>query len=63
MRGTYKGKKFIKNVDNGDATYLFVIPARNSKTVWVFESPIDALSHGTLCKYGGLYWLDVNRIP
>jgi hypothetical protein len=31
--------------------YAFSIPQENSKSVWVFESAIDLLSHMTLCSY------------
>ncbi len=50
MRGTlsaYKG-----DADGSDKSYGFVLPPDNpnSKAVAIFESPIDALSHQTLCR-------------
>ncbi|MBO4384289.1 MAG: toprim domain-containing protein [Clostridia bacterium] len=35
-----------------DKTYAFMIPDGNSKSVYVFESAIDALSHATMANYG-----------
>ena len=34
-----------------DKAFAFSIPDSGSKALWVFESPIDALSHVTLCSY------------
>jgi hypothetical protein len=52
MRGTSGGYKC--DADGSDKSYGFTLPPDNpdSKTVAVFESPIDALSHQTLCKQG-----------
>ena len=52
MRGT-KGD-FKCDAEGSDKKYGFMIPPQNleSQTVMLFESPIDCLSHQTLCKRG-----------
>lgn len=54
MRGTLSSYK--RDADGSDKSYGFTLPPDNTdtKTVAVFESPIDALSHQTLCKQGYL---------
>jgi len=46
--------RFMRDADGSDKRYGFVIPPDNphSKHVAVFESPIDCLSHQSLCKQG-----------
>lgn len=58
MWGTYtpKGKKPFKGeVSSSDKTCGFVMPG-TSDMVYVFESPIDAMSHATLCKMNSIDW-------
>ena len=52
MRGTTSN--FKCDADGSDKKYGFVIPPENpnSRTVAVFEAPIDCLSHQTMCKHG-----------
>jgi hypothetical protein len=52
MRGTMSG--FKRDADGSDKKYGFVLQPSfmNSREVAVFESPIDCLSHHTLCKEG-----------
>ncbi len=41
------------DLPGSDKAYSFALPAKaESRTVWVFESAIDLLSHATLCSYG-----------
>ena len=49
------GTDIKKDVAGSDKSYSFSLPAQNpfSKTLWVFESPIDALSHRTLGEFEG----------
>ena len=55
LRGTMGD--FKRDADGSDKCYGFVLPptiGKDSDTVAVFESPVDALSHQTLCPgYGG----------
>jgi len=45
---------FMRDTDGSDKRYGFVLPPDNPKSsaVAAFESPIDCLSHQTLCKQG-----------
>ncbi len=40
---------FRKDIENSDKTYGFEMQGKSSR-VFVFEAPIDAISHATLCK-------------
>lgn len=44
-----------KDVKNADKRYSFVLPPKEaeSRTLAVFESPIDVLSHATICEMNG----------
>ena len=57
MRGTYSEpeKGFRQDVLNSDKSYGFHMNAKSTK-VFVFESPIDALSHATLYKIQNKDW-------
>jgi len=52
MRGTLGN--FKGDADGSDKKYGFILPPQdpNSNAVAVFESPVDALSHQTMCKQG-----------
>ena len=45
---------FMRDADGSDKRYGFVLPPNNPNTtaVALYESPIDCLSHQTLCKQG-----------
>jgi hypothetical protein len=52
-RGTLpRGKPFRRDAPNSDKSYGFCING-TSDTVYIFESPIDAISHATICKISG----------
>lgn len=38
-------------IPGSDKAYAFALPDGDSKSVWVFESAIDLLSHATLCSF------------
>jgi hypothetical protein len=52
LRGTTSA--FVRDADGSDKKYGFTIPPDNpdSREAAIFESPIDCLSHQTLCKLG-----------
>ena len=54
MRGTTGD--FKCDAEGSDKSYGFVIPSNNpdSQSVMIFESPIDCLSHQTMCKRGDI---------
>ena len=56
--------KFMCDAEGSEKKYGFVIPAENpqSNTVAVFESPIEALSHQTLCLHGHIPTFDGWRL-
>jgi hypothetical protein len=63
-RGTCEvpGKmQFKKDVPGSDKSYGFMMPGR-SKTVYVFESAIDAISHATFFKINDLDYTEDTRI-
>jgi len=55
---------FMRDADGSDKKYGFILPPDhpNSKEVAVFESPIDCLSHQTLCKQGHILVFDGWRL-
>ncbi len=62
--GTYYSesrKPFKGEVKNSDKTCGFIMPGV-SQTVYVFESPIDAMSHATLYKMDSDDWTKNNRL-
>ncbi len=60
---TYKNKKFVGEVANSDKNYGFNLSSNDvSSKVYVFESPIDAMSHMTLTKQVGLDYTNQNRL-
>ncbi len=64
MWGTFQveGKKRFKGeAESSDKSYGFIMPGR-SKKVYVFESPVDAMSHATLYKMEQKDWRQDYRI-
>jgi len=69
MRGT-GDNKFVQDIENSDKSFGFSIPVREerrdkAKTLFVFESPIDAMSKASLDKQHpekGHYWDCVHRL-
>jgi hypothetical protein len=55
---------FMRDADGSEKKYGFVLPPDNpdSSNVIVFESPIDCLSHQTLCKQGNIPPVDGWRL-
>ena len=55
---------FMRDADGSDKKYGFTLPPDhpNSNAVAVFESPIDCLSHQTLCKQGHVSVFDGWRL-
>ncbi|MGC6589857.1 DUF3991 domain-containing protein, partial [Paenibacillus sp. Dod16] len=63
MRGSNPNRPFKQDRIHSDKSYPFHIPGSdNSKRVYVFESPIDAMSHATITKLNGLDWRADHRI-
>ena len=61
MRGVTTGSKFRQDVIGSDKQYGFLMEG-TSDEVFVFEAPIDALSHATLYKCLGVDWKQDSRI-
>lgn len=61
LRGTYQNKSFRMDIENSDKSYPFHISGTSNK-VYVFESPIDAMSHTTLTKLYNDDWKKDHRI-
>lgn len=61
LRGPSADSSFRQDIENSDKAYGFVMEGR-SKRVYEFESPIDAMSHATLCKLQGINWKRDYRI-
>ncbi len=64
LRGTYTNanKPFRGDVTGSDKNYSFALPGNNEK-LYVFESPIDALSHATIQKMDEVAnWKNVHRL-
>lgn len=53
--------KFRQDVENSDKTYGFCMEGRSNR-VYEFESPIDAMSHATLCSLYGMDWKKDHRV-
>lgn len=62
MRSTTNN--FMRDADGSNKRYGFALPPSNpnSNAVAVFESPIDCLSHQTLCKHGYIQDFDGRRL-
>lgn len=60
-RGTNTNKVFKGEIKNSDKSYPFYF-GKGGDTVYVFESPIDALSHATIYKLKGLDWKNQYRL-
>lgn len=61
MRGTHSNSNFKMDLTNSDKSYPFTIMGESSR-VFVFESPIDAMSHATLTKMNEHNWKIDSRI-
>ena len=62
IRSTYTmGNSYRGEVKNSDKRHCFTLNGK-SDSVYVFEAPIDAMSHATLTKIGGWDWQDDWRI-
>lgn len=66
LRGTNTEKKYTRNMPGSNNPYYgFAVDAKTEcDTLYVFESPIDLLSHCTIAdlKYGKGSWHNLNRI-
>lgn len=64
QRGTLQDKRFVGEVAGSDKRYSFAVPMtpRDSPTLCVFESAIDALSYLTLLKQRGRDWRKANTL-
>lgn len=63
LRGCSSMSKFKAEVSGSDKSYPFVIPGRpGASELYIFESPIDAMSHATIQKLAGAEWDDSIRI-
>ena len=56
--------RFMRDADGSDKKYGFILPPENpnSRAVACYESPIDCLSHQTLCKHGYIPHFDGWRL-
>jgi hypothetical protein len=64
LYGTYTrgaGKPFKGELPGSDKTYGFHMRG-TTKTVYVYESPIDAMSHATLMKKNDMNWKNDHRL-
>lgn len=63
MRGSTPERPFKQDREHSDKSYPFHIPGNdNSQQVYVYESPIDAMSHATLMMMNALDWKADHRI-
>lgn len=68
LRGTISpdklppGKTAFKGDVSGSEKYPFIIKGKNPHRVFVFEAPIEAMSHATLTKLSGKDYTDDTRI-
>lgn len=58
--GTNTSQKYKGEVENSNKAFPFLFGKGN--TVYIFESPIDAMSHATLAKIKGLDWHNQYRL-
>jgi len=61
LRAPSSNSKFRQDVENSDKTYGFSMEGKSNR-VFVFEAPIDAMSHATLCKFYSIDWRADHRI-
>lgn len=61
IRSTYENSSFKQDVENSNKNYGFKTIGKSDK-VFVFEAPIDLLSHATISKMQGKDWQEDNRI-
>lgn len=61
LRSVVSSSKFKQDAPGSSKEFPFVLLGR-SHTVFVFESPIDAISHASLCKITGDDWTLDHRI-
>lgn len=51
MRGTLSDKRFARDCNGSDKSYGFLMKAKGfTNSIFVYESPIDAMSHATISK-------------
>lgn len=63
LRGCGSSSTFRLEAAGSDKSYPFTVPGREGcKKLYVFESPIDAMSHATLCILGEQVAFDGDRI-
>jgi hypothetical protein len=60
-RGTSKDKPYKGDADNSDKSYPFSMEG-TSRRLYVLESPIDVMSHATLCKMRNIDYARDHRI-
>jgi hypothetical protein len=61
LRAPSADSSFRQDVENSDKTYGFCMEGHSNR-VYVFEAPIDAMSHATLCKLHGIDWRLDHRV-
>ena len=61
IRGTNENGKFRQDVKNSEKDYGFKTVGKSNR-LFVFEAPIDLLSHATLSKMQGEDWQKDNRV-
>lgn len=61
MRGIQTGSSFKQDIVGSDKKYCFNMEG-SSDEVFVFEAPIDAISHATLFKMSGFDWQADSRV-
>ena len=65
VRGTYSGKGFRQDCAGSDKRYGFSMEHTRFKRLYLYESPIDAMSHGSLINAAMGYkdaWRQQNRL-
>ena len=61
IRGTNENSKFRQDIKNSEKDYGFKTVGKSNR-LFVFEAPIDLLSHATLTKIQGEDWQKDNRV-
>lgn len=61
MRSTVKDSKFRQDIKNSSKEFGFKTVGKSDK-LFVFEAPIDLLSHATISKIQGKDWKNDNRV-
>lgn len=60
-RGTLSDKRYVHDIEGSSKDYGFVMPGHSDK-LYVFESPVDALSHASITKAAGEDYKEVSRL-